>query len=48
MGFGFTIREILRIEIKKTESANKTKNSMFLRIDILLMVAQIPKIYRIF
>ena len=50
IGFGVTVREISRMEVKKTvEFAKKTKkNTVFLRIDILLIVAQNPTIHRIF
>ena len=48
IGFGVTVREISRMEVKKTVEFAKKKNTLFLRIDILLIVAQNPTIHRIF
>ena len=48
IGFGVTVREILRVEISKLLSSKKYPSSVFSRNYILLMVAQNPIIYSIF
>ena len=49
MGFGVTVREISRVEIsKKLLSQQKNYETVFSRVDILLMVAQNPTIHSIF
>ena len=49
MNFGFTVCEILIVEIQKKKllSQQKYQNSVFLRVHMLLMVTQNPIIHGI-
>ena len=51
IGFGATLRDILRVKISKKllgQQKKKRRNPVFLRVLIVLMVAQNPIIHSIF